>query len=242
MKKMALVLFLATSSFYFAKKKEVKTIQNTNKQQTASNKLSVITDPISNIQNSDLSYVESSEKIRLTSEEEIFVNNALGNKKKLNTINSEGYTPLMLAIERGDEKTAIRLLKKGADPTISGVMANALHLAASNYQMTVLKEILKTGVSPDLKYNPRNYNLLMSAATENNIEQVKILLQFGSNPLIQDRYGMRAVDYALREHNHKVINLLLSSLRQIDLQLYSQERDRVKKSCSRKNLTFCNMI
>jgi ankyrin repeat protein len=61
-----------------------------------------------------------------------------------------------------------------------------------NYLPWVVKHALERGANPNEKYS-KGVTVLMYAITENDIEMMKILLDYGADPTIENQYGMTAL-------------------------------------------------
>src|SRR5262249_7590379 len=72
-----------------------------------------------------------------------------------NVESDEGLTPLKYAVARQDAGLVAEMLKRGANKTINKVVGsdgwNALHLAATNLNVPIIRLLLNAGADPDVR-------------------------------------------------------------------------------------------
>jgi len=187
-------------------------------------------------------FKEWDKQIEIKEQDFIFIQNALEGRSQLNQINSEQMTPLLLAIESGNQELVKKLLLKGADPHIAPNGSFPLLMASEQDLLEVVELILKKGVSPDFTFNNVNYKLLMEAAFENNFELVSLLLKYGANPLEKDDSGKTALDYADREKNYQTIPILLKSIEAIDTEYFKNVIRKLDQKCLNDLSFYCEKI
>ena len=118
----------------------------------------------------------------------------------VNTKGSDGNTPLLIAIGRGDEQWAGFMLNKGADVNLSGKDGNTPLIAASrNGMQQVVEWLLGLGAKVDAT-NKMGETALIAAVQQRNLPVVRMLLNKGANPDKTDAAaGYSARDYAIRD-------------------------------------------
>eukprot|EP01059_Diplonema_ambulator_P005166 TRINITY_DN14911_c0_g1_i1.p1 TRINITY_DN14911_c0_g1~~TRINITY_DN14911_c0_g1_i1.p1 ORF type:complete len:2630 (+),score=799.92 TRINITY_DN14911_c0_g1_i1:112-8001(+) len=100
---------------------------------------------------------------------------------------------LRQAIEEGQSKSAMALLKRLDEVTEKGGMKNCLHFAAQKFTgghgIKVLKELTKKGQTLINSVDQYSWTPLRYAVDAGNTQGVDILLAAGANPYIPDKYG-----------------------------------------------------
>jgi ankyrin repeat protein len=181
---------------------------------------------------------------------------------KINTSNSFGYTPLILAIRslsNNSYKIMKLLLKNGADPLIDSKEHDyPIHIAASESNTEEGLEKLELLVSY-LKKNgiiEKNIDLqdkegrtpLMCAILERSEEAVELLLEENPDLDIQDKSGKTALMLAIARNEIEIVELILQHNSQIpllnenDKNLYGyirtpQMRQLINKYIGNENIT-----
>jgi len=124
----------------------------------------------------------------------------------VNTKGSDGNTPLLIAIGRGDEQWAGFMLNKGADVNLSGKDGNTPLIAASrNGMQQVVEWLLGLGAKVDAT-NKMGETALIAAVQQRNLPVVRMLLNKGANPDKTDAAaGYSARDYAIRDGRSREI-------------------------------------
>ena len=104
----------------------------------------------------------------------------------INIVNTDGYTPIMAAMESDNTVIVKRLLAKDADVSKVNKDGNdLLMLAAANGNLSIVKAILAK--NPDFKLvNKQGRNALSIAVTNGNTSVVKALISCGSDVNIVD--------------------------------------------------------
>ncbi|PSN40934.1 hypothetical protein C0J52_16263 [Blattella germanica] len=122
--------------------------------------------------------------------------------------NTEGGTPLLKAIEQGNEEIAITLLNHGANPNANKYGNTAMHYAAKKRLIKVVECLLE--LKCDLSFsNNQGYTPLMELVKEGNEEIAINLLKHGANPNAKDKYGNTLMHYAAENYLLKVVECLL---------------------------------
>ena len=124
----------------------------------------------------------------------------------VNTKASDGNTPLLIAIGRGDEQWAGFMLNKGADVNLAGKDGNTPLIAASRLGMSqVVEWLLGLGAKVDAT-NKMGETALIAAVQQRSLPVVRQLLNRGANPDKTDAAaGYSARDYAARDGRSREI-------------------------------------
>lgn len=118
-----------------------------------------------------------------------------------NIQNEDGLTPLDIVIDTGGyDKTVKYLMENGAYPNIDSEIYSDV-ITRNNF--SALKILLKHGVDPSL--------FLDSAISYRKQKMMKILLEYGANPNIQDEYGATPLHSASMLGNLKMVEILLEN-------------------------------
>ncbi|NMM07440.1 ankyrin repeat domain-containing protein [Polaromonas sp.] len=116
-------------------------------------------------------------------------------KTDVNILNAKGESPLMLAILKGQQDVADKLIKKGADVNKTGW--TPLHYAASSGQLAIISQLLENSAYIDAE-SPNGTTPLMMAAMYGTTAAVKLLLDEGADPQLKNQQGLSALDFAQR--------------------------------------------
>jgi len=116
-------------------------------------------------------------------------------KTDVNILNVKGESPLMLAILKGQQDVAEKLIKKGADVNKTGW--TPLHYAASSGQLGMISLLLENSAYIDAE-SPNGTTPLMMAAMYGTPAAVKLLLEEGADPQLKNQRGLTALEFAQR--------------------------------------------
>ena len=129
---------------------------------------------------------------------------------------SDGQTPLTIAISKGHKYLVAFLINKGAKLDLANFKGNTpLIFAISKGHKDVVEFLVNKGANPNLQ-NFQNLSPLMIAASTGYIDVVEFLINKGANPNLQDVQGNTALVYAAR-NKHQGIVSKLSTLTNLNL-------------------------
>lgn len=131
----------------------------------------------------------------------------ISNASNLDTLNEQGYTPLILSSYRGEKEIVVQLLKKGADVNYITNQGSALHGVAFKGNVNIAELLLKFQADPNIK-DRNSTTPLIYAVLFSHIELVKLLLKYGADPNIKDHAGLSALDHAKALESKELTELL----------------------------------
>jgi len=119
-------------------------------------------------------------------------------------------TPLLAAVETGHKKTAVLLIKAGADPELAPKNTGfaALHFAAKNGDLPMVEVLINHGAYVDPRDNEDNTPLL-HAARWGHAKTMTFLLDSGADIEARDNKGSTALLLASRHDSVEGVELLL---------------------------------
>ena len=121
----------------------------------------------------------------------------------------KGSTPLREARQGGHGKTANYLEKMGGIAEFQVNDATRMLGAAARGDIGLLHKYLSGGVDAnEVDYDQRS--ALHLAASEGQMDVVKLLLDKGARPSLPDRWGFKAVDDAIRNKHGDIAELIKS--------------------------------
>jgi ankyrin repeat protein len=121
---------------------------------------------------------------------------------------TDGNTPLLSAVNKGDTIEVHRLVEAGADVNAaneSGV--TPLMNAAGMGNKEAVELLIQKGANVNHRTSG-NYTPLMQAALVGKTEIVKILLEAGADPTVKDTGGRTAIDYAEEQKHDDIVQLI----------------------------------
>ena len=126
------------------------------------------------------------------------------NRDTINVKNSDGFTPLIIAVYRSNNQVVETLIAKGADIEANSPEGTALHAACYTANYDAASFLLRAGSDVNASTEDRTTPLHYAVAT-NNEALIELMVKSGANPLAADKEGIRPVDLA----NSKQIKKLL---------------------------------
>ena len=126
-----------------------------------------------------------------------------------NVIGSDRMTALSWAIFSGHQSTITALLDGGADVHVLLQGKRTMLMAAVGYpdNTGLARYLISQGVDIDA-IDISGQTALMMAAEANHVDDVKVLLAAGADPMIRDRHGRAAADIAHEHHFNSLAALL----------------------------------
>ena len=109
---------------------------------------------------------------------------------------------------RGDLELVLALIARGADINKPGWAP--LHYAATKGSVPIVRELLDKSAYIDAE-SPNGTTPLMMAAMYGTPEVVKILLEAGADPTIQNGLGLTALDFAKTMERNKESAALIAA-------------------------------
>lgn len=148
------------------------------------------------------------------------IKNLLSLGADVNTQNSLGETPLIIATKKSYPIIVNMLLKEGANPNIKDVYGITPLISAvynPKDDINIVNELLEKGANVNYITPQGDTALILATRKKFNIDIINSLLDSGSNINIQNNDGMSALMYAARGNNINLINILLNAGADINL-------------------------
>ena len=131
-------------------------------------------------------------------------------ERDIDSRNSNGATPLMIAAYHGRSDALNVLIEKGSDPTLkdnNGV--TLLHYAAEGANDVIIEKLLSVGLDIDSRSSD-GATPLMIAAYHGRLNAFSVLIERKSDPTLKDNNGWTLLHYSARGGNDVIIEKLLS--------------------------------
>jgi len=128
---------------------------------------------------------------------------------RVNAMNPEGQTALMLAAYNGHTEIVRKLL--GSDAAIEQrdlAGRTALLYASTGPFAETVQLLLDNGAEPNIIDSEEHFSPLMYAASEGNLEVVKVLMEAGADHTLKDVDGDDAKTFALQAGHSEVAAFL----------------------------------
>jgi len=131
------------------------------------------------------------------------------NPAQLDAVNSDGFTPVVLAAYYGNEKVLKYLVDNGVSLDKSTSYGTALMAATVKRNKDIVLFLLKKGADPNIADGNGSTALLFATMFQMN-DMAEMLLTYKADPLHEDKRGNSALDYATQTKNQTLINLINS--------------------------------
>ena len=131
-------------------------------------------------------------------------------KTEVEARNSKDESPLMMASLHGLLDISKQLIARGADVNKPGW--TPLHYAATRGHVAVMDLLLENHAYIDAA-SPNGSTPLMMAALYGTASAVKLLLEAGADPLIQNEQGLTAIDFAHRDKRAESAEIIAAFVR-----------------------------
>jgi ankyrin repeat protein len=127
---------------------------------------------------------------------------------KVNAVNRDGLTPLVVAVKEGNSSAVGLLLRNGANVNaVDQHGLTPLHISARKGDLKSVKQLLMCSAADGTMLGGQA--LLYSAVLGGNPEIVELLLERGADAVAADRNGQTSLHEAARGMNPEVLSLLL---------------------------------
>ncbi|TDH66226.1 hypothetical protein CCR75_005863 [Bremia lactucae] len=110
---------------------------------------------------------------------------------RVNDVDVDGFTALMVAAAEGHRDVVRTLLKRGADVRIQTheLRSTALHFAAKNGDAVIVAALCECDASMIDCWNSNGDTPLIWACIEGRVEAVKVFLKYGADVTVLNQYG-----------------------------------------------------
>ena len=134
----------------------------------------------------------------------------------VNSKDSLGRTPLMIAAAKGKKQAVDFLLSKGADPSLKTLTEKKLlHAAVEGGNVAIVETVLSLDI-PVNSIDKDGLTPLMIAVSNNKLETLEFLLSNGADPFLKDEKERNVLNISAECGCTDVIERLLSSGMDID--------------------------
>lgn len=131
---------------------------------------------------------------------------AASNKESVTAVNSQGFTPLMIACYRDQSKAAKLLVELGADVNAASPEGSALQAAVYKGNRELAAFLLEKGAFADAK-GPDGNTALMLAVLAQDEKLVRLLVKHGADLRLRNSDGQTAYSLALTQENEQIREL-----------------------------------
>lgn len=133
------------------------------------------------------------------------IETALKNNLSVDTLDHEKRTALMLAAYNGHHAIVRLLIEKGADVNrTDNNNRTALMFASTGPFAATVSELLNAGADPNIADNVEKWTAIMMAASEGQLEVLKLLEANGADLSMVDVDGESAYDFA-KANGHQAV-------------------------------------
>lgn len=121
--------------------------------------------------------------------------------------NESGFTPLILAVYRGNREVVEFLIAEKAGIDFLSPMGTALSAACFKGDLSLVTLLLENEANPNIA-DQNGTTPLIYAVMAKNEELVDVLLKYKATKTNVDKNNMSAMDYARMSKNQEIINKL----------------------------------
>jgi len=129
------------------------------------------------------------------------------NSDTINSINENGFTPLILACYKRNRNVAIYLIERVNNINYNSLSGTALAATVIKGNYELAKILLENNANPNLA-DENGITPLIYAIQFKNKELVELLLKFKAQKNIADAAGKKPFEYAVFTNNQDIINLI----------------------------------
>lgn len=136
-----------------------------------------------------------------------FRKSTITNSKIIDSIDSRGFTPLILACYRGNVDVAKEIIRKSKTINYSSDNGTALAATVMSEKIELAEVLLKNKANPNIT-DQAGLTPLMLAIQFQEIKFIELFLKNGAKKEIIDKSGKSAFEYAIFSKNEQIIKLL----------------------------------
>ncbi|MES2811425.1 MAG: ankyrin repeat domain-containing protein [Bacteroidota bacterium] len=125
----------------------------------------------------------------------------------INVLNSEGYSPLILACYKGNVEVVEYLIKNVKDINYTTAMGTALMAAVVKKNVPIVKLLLENNANPNIS-DSNGSTALIYATIFKSYEIADLLIKYKGDNAHKDNRGNSALDYAILADDDKLIQIL----------------------------------
>lgn len=129
------------------------------------------------------------------------------NPKAFNTVNQDGYTPLILACYRNNIHVAKFIIENGGEINSNSAMGTPLMAAVVKGNTDIVKLLLEKHADVNLADANKTTALLYASMFKNH-EISRLLIKAKADPNFKDSRGNSAIDYAILANDDQLIEIL----------------------------------
>ena len=132
------------------------------------------------------------------------------NPNVINSVNTDGYSPLILACYRENNEVAKFLIEKGANINFKSGLGTPLMACSAKGNIVIAKFLIEK--KADINSTDENgMSAIMYSVMFKNYEFAKLLIQNKATIEVKDNRGNSPLDYAILADDDKMIEILKSN-------------------------------